>query len=159
MLGGRLGVAAIGRSLPGNTTCKHRIKAVDRFLGNQAIDLTSLWRSLLACACVHGNRLFLLLDWTDLDGQHEALVAAVAFAGRALPAAWTTSRKGIYTGGHGLRAPRSSLPHAVRPPLALHPVDGPLAFDQGPLASARQGDWPEDAGTSRRTHRAPGEGL
>ena len=95
MRAGRLGVAAIGRWLPGKTTDKHRIKAVDRFLGNDAVDLHPLWQGLLALACKR-QRVFVLLDWTDLDARHEALVAAVSFGGRALPIAWTTSRKSHY---------------------------------------------------------------
>jgi hypothetical protein len=93
----RLGVAAIGRSIPSNTTDKHHIKAVDRFLGNDKVDLPTLWEALLNTAAQGQRRLFVLLDWTDLhDGVHESLVASVSFGGRALPVAWSTSAKGLY---------------------------------------------------------------
>ena len=97
MRGGRLGVAAIGRHVRTKTTDKHHIKSVDRFLGNQALDLSVLWRSLAALASSQRPRLFVLLDWTDLHHDKlEALVAAVSYGGRALPIAWATTRKGIY---------------------------------------------------------------
>lgn len=97
MRGRRLGTAAIGRFVPTGTTDKHHIKAVDRFLGNSAIDLCSLWEALLQVATRGRQRLFVLLDWTDLhDDIHETLVASVSFGGRALPVAWATSKKGVY---------------------------------------------------------------
>src|SRR5262245_62014329 len=91
-----LGRAAIGRFVPTATSDKHPIKSVDRFLGNEALDLEVLWGALLALAAGPRRRLFLLLDWTDLDASHEVLVAAVSYGGRALPVAWTTSRKSQY---------------------------------------------------------------
>ena len=96
MHAGRLGVAAIGRCLPAETTVKHRIKAVDRFLGNAKVDLPSLWVALLYLVLGSRRRLFVLLDWTDLDDEHEELVAAVSYGGRALPVAWRATRKGHY---------------------------------------------------------------
>jgi hypothetical protein len=96
MQGGRLGVAAIGRCLPTATTDKHHIKAVDRFLGNDKVDLPALWAALLYLVARPGARLYVLLDWTDLDNDHEVLVAAVSYGGRALPVAWRTTRKGHY---------------------------------------------------------------
>lgn len=94
--GQRLGVAAIARKLPADTVDKHKIKAVDRFLGNKAVDLTVLWASLLGLAAQSRRELLVQLDWTDLDDAHEVLVATVCFGGRALPVAWATSRKGLY---------------------------------------------------------------
>ncbi len=96
MRGRRLGVAAIGRCIPTGTTDKHHIKAVDRFLGNEAIDLPVLWEALLGLAAKGQRSLFVLLDWTDLGSPHEVLVAAVSYAGRALPVAWATTKKGHY---------------------------------------------------------------
>jgi len=92
----RLGVAAIGRELPSQTTDKHRIKAVDRFLGNKKVELSPLWVSLLGFAARPGQLLPVLVDWTDLDEEHEVLVAAVCFGGRSLPVAWATTKKGDY---------------------------------------------------------------
>jgi len=96
MRGGRLGVAEIGRFVPTPTTDKHHIKAVDRFLGNQAIDLLALWSGLIALACYRTSRLFVLLDWTDLGNGFEVLKATVSYGGRSQPVAWVTTRKGYY---------------------------------------------------------------
>jgi Transposase DDE domain len=97
MRGGRLGVAAIGRHVGTDTTDKHHIKSVDRFLGNDAIALSDVWQSLLGFAVAGKRRVFILLDWTDLHSDtHEALVAAVSYGGRALPVAWVTTKKGLY---------------------------------------------------------------
>lgn len=97
MRGGRLGVAALGRFRPTSTTDKHHIKAVDRFLGNAKVELSSLFEALVNLAAGGRGRLFVLLDWTDLhDGMHETLCASVPFAGRAVPVAWATSKKGSY---------------------------------------------------------------
>lgn len=92
----RLGVAEIGRFVPTPTTDKHHIKGVDRFLGNKAIDLLTLWSGLIAWASHRRSRLFVLLDWTDLGNGFEVLKATVSYGGRSQPIAWATTRKGYY---------------------------------------------------------------
>jgi hypothetical protein len=97
MDGGRLGVAALGRRIPTATTVKHRIKSVDRFLGNEKVDLPALWAELMVLACRSSGRLYVLLDWSDLHHDDlEVLQAAVSYGGRSLPIAWSVSRKGKY---------------------------------------------------------------
>lgn len=97
MDGGRLGVAAMGRHLATPTSDKHHIKAVDRFLGNEKVDLPDLWSSLIAIACISSRRLHVLLDWSDLHhDDFEMLDATVSYGGRALPIAWSVARKGYY---------------------------------------------------------------
>lgn len=82
---GRAGVAAIGRHLPGPAFGKHKIKRVDRFLGNDRVDLAALSQALLDWATRVGGRLLLALDWTDLPGGKKMLSLAVPTRGRALP--------------------------------------------------------------------------
>lgn len=94
MRGRRLGVAEIGRHVPTPTTSKHHIKAADRFLGNERVDLVELWRCLLELACRGRSRLYVLLDWSDLGREYEVLRASVSYGGRSQPVAWATSRKG-----------------------------------------------------------------
>lgn len=96
MRGGRLGVAEIARHIPTNTTSKHHIKQVDRFLGNQDIDLFTLWAALMALACHKRRRLDVLLDWSDLGDGFEVLKATVSYGGRSQPIAWVTTKKGDY---------------------------------------------------------------
>jgi hypothetical protein len=84
--GGRLVPATIGRSLPGSAGVKHGIKCVDRLLAN-----THLQRELLYLYCAIAHYLLhgcaqpvVLVDWTQVAGKHQALVAAVPIGGRAL---------------------------------------------------------------------------
>jgi hypothetical protein len=82
--GGRLVPAAIGRSL--RVAPKHGIKCVDRLLGNAHLQRELLF---LYCAIAHHllhgcARPVILVDWTQVAGSHQALVAAVPIGGRAL---------------------------------------------------------------------------
>jgi hypothetical protein len=84
--GGRLVPATIGRNLPGSAGPKHGIKCVDRLLGNGQMQRELLY---LYCAIAHyllGGcaRPIVLVDWTQVAGKHQALVAAVPIGGRAL---------------------------------------------------------------------------
>jgi hypothetical protein len=85
--GGRLVPAAVGRSLPGRRRPKHGIKCVDRLLGNPGATRQRLFIFLalahhLLRSC---RRPVILIDWTQVAGTHQALVAAVPIGGRALP--------------------------------------------------------------------------
>jgi hypothetical protein len=87
MAAGRVVPAAIGRSLGGAAKPKHAIKMVDRLLGNG-----HLHRELLYFFCGIAHHLLrgcarpvVLVDWTQVAGNHQALVAAVPIGGRALP--------------------------------------------------------------------------
>lgn len=83
---GRAGVAAIGRGVPGRAYGKHKIKRVDRFLGNARVDLAALSRVLLSWAACGDGQLVLALDWTDLPGSSKKMLSlAVPTRGRALP--------------------------------------------------------------------------
>jgi hypothetical protein len=84
---GRLMPASVGRRLPGGTSPKHGIKCVDRLVGNAGLAREGGYfframadRLLSSCA-----RPVILVDWTQVMGKHEALVAAVPIGGRALP--------------------------------------------------------------------------
>lgn len=84
--GGRLVPATIGRNLPGPAGVKHGIKCVDRLLANRHLHRESLF---FYCAIAHYllngcARPVILMDWTEVAGKHEALVAAVPIGGRAL---------------------------------------------------------------------------
>lgn len=84
--GGRVWVSALGRSLPGATSDKHRIKAADRFVGNSAIH-SSLPRIYAAVAkwLLRGlRRAIVAVDWTQVGANHYALEAALCHQGRAI---------------------------------------------------------------------------
>lgn len=86
--GGQLWLTALGRSLPGATADKHRIKAADRLLGNAAIQraLPKFYAVLAGFLLRRIRRPVILIDWTG--GGSSAfyiLCATLSFRGRALP--------------------------------------------------------------------------
>lgn len=88
MDGGQLWLTALGRSLPGATSDKHRIKAADRLLGNAAVQraLPKLGAVLATFLVRRIRRPVILIDWTG--GGSSAfymLCASLRFRGRALP--------------------------------------------------------------------------
>jgi hypothetical protein len=83
----RVTLTSLGRALSGSASAKHRIKRVDRFLGNPRAheDVTS-WYSAIARRLLRTKRRpIVLIDWTQTVGTCNALVAAIAFCGRAVP--------------------------------------------------------------------------
>ncbi len=87
VLGGRLWLTALGRSLPGNTSDKHRIKAVDRLLGKDAVhrQLPVFYRALAARLLKLTRRPVVIVDWTGLDAGHYLLSAQLCCDGRSMP--------------------------------------------------------------------------
>lgn len=84
---GGLTPATIGRSLQSRALPKHGIKRVDRLLGNSRMKGDRLFLFLaVAHRVLRGaERPVILVDWTQVCGDHVALVAAVPIGGRALP--------------------------------------------------------------------------
>ena len=85
--GGQLWLTALGRNLPGETSDKHRIKAVDRLLGSPAIQqsTTQLYAVLATFLLRTIPRPVILVDWTG--GGSSAfyiLSASLCFRGRSL---------------------------------------------------------------------------
>jgi len=94
----RLGVASIGRALPARTAEKHRIKRVDRFLGNNRIPTEKLARALVRTIIGPRKLVLIAIDWTDLnDGKHQVLVGGIIAKGRALPIYWAVVPKAKLT--------------------------------------------------------------
>lgn len=90
----RAGVAAIARGIPGPVAKKHKIKLVDRFLGNHQIIIDKAVVPLISWLAATRQRLFLALDWTDLhDARHQVLFASVTIGTRALPILWRVVEK------------------------------------------------------------------
>jgi hypothetical protein len=85
--GGKLCVTALGRSLPGRTSDKHRIKAADRLVGNEIIhsQIPLFYRALARRLLKRCKAPAVAVDWTQLDSQHYILSAQLCCDGRALP--------------------------------------------------------------------------
>lgn len=92
-----ISTAAIGRKMKGLVDDKHKIKRVDRFMGNKRIDILAMAGALfnmLIARLPEKSRLLVALDWTDMhDDKHQTLVLAVISSGRAIPVLWRTAAK------------------------------------------------------------------
>src|SRR5688572_13915708 len=86
LAGQRLWLTALGRSLPGTCSDKHRIKAVDRLIGNASVQrsVPMLYAALAALILGRIRRPVLLVDWTGADPGFAVLSAKLSFRGRAL---------------------------------------------------------------------------
>jgi hypothetical protein len=85
--GGQLWLTALGRSLPGDTDDKHRIKAADRLLGSPAIQrATSQLYGILAKFLLRQiRRPVIVVDWTGGGSSAFYILSAkLCFRGRAL---------------------------------------------------------------------------
>ena len=83
----RLTLTALGRAVRCTALVRHRIKKVDRLLGNPKLRKERLlWFKALVARLARGQRrLVVLVDWTQIRGEFWALVASVPFGGRSIP--------------------------------------------------------------------------
>lgn len=105
------GVLALGRAMDGDAFAKHRIKRVDRFLGNSQVEVASVFRGLFSLLRGTHKRPLVLADWTDRH-DYEQLVFALSKNGRALPFLWVTVKKADFedaTQGLKIRAENYAL--------------------------------------------------
>jgi hypothetical protein len=86
LIGQRLWLTALGRSLPGSCSDKHRIKAIDRLAGNPGIqgEVSRLYAALAGLLVRGIRRPVILVDWTGADPGFAVLSAKLSFRGRAL---------------------------------------------------------------------------
>lgn len=120
------GVLALGRAMAGPVCAKHRIKRVDRFLGNAGVEADALGRGLFALLRGADRSPSVLVDWTDRK-QYKQLVFALAKDGRAMPFLCLTVKKGDFEGANhgveieaereGLRRLEAMCPPGVVPTL------------------------------------------
>ena len=84
--GQQLWLTELGRNLPGQCAIKHRVKAVDRFLGSAAIQTESrqIYAALARFLLRALERPIILVDWTGAEPGFYVLSAKLAFEGRAL---------------------------------------------------------------------------
>lgn len=86
VLGQQLWLTALGRSLPGKCSDKHRIKAIDRLVGSAAIQnaVPRLYAALATFLLRGIARPVILVDWTGAEPGFYILSAKLCFRGRAL---------------------------------------------------------------------------
>jgi hypothetical protein len=85
--GQKLWLTALGRSLTGACSDKHRIKAIDRLVGNAGLQssVPQLYAALTQLLLRGTPRPVILVDWTGADPGFAVLSATLCFHGRALP--------------------------------------------------------------------------
>ena len=87
LIGRRLTVTDLGRSLQSKTSHKHNIKRADRLLSNQHLHHETLAVYQALCHQLIGahRRPIILIDWSDMDEykQHFVLRASIASEGRS----------------------------------------------------------------------------
>lgn len=93
------GVLALGRAMDGPAKAKHRIKRVDRFLGNAQVEVEAVSQGLFRQFCPAPGSVVVLADWTDRH-DFQQLVLALPRDGRALPFYCITVEKGDGSGAH-----------------------------------------------------------
>jgi hypothetical protein len=83
---GRLSLTSLGRAIADRTSPKHGIKRVDRLLGNPRLHAERLtfYRAIARKVIGRSRHPVIMVDWTSVTPEIWALVAAVAFEGRAL---------------------------------------------------------------------------
>src|SRR5450759_1022175 len=82
------GLSAIARSLGGGIALKHRLKSVDRLLGNTGLHLAfgELYRSIALRWLEDLPQILIVVDWSDLtrDQRWQLLRASVVVDGRSV---------------------------------------------------------------------------
>ncbi len=88
LIGRRLTVTDLGRSMPSRTSHKHNIKRADRLLSNACLhgERMEVYRALCELLMGAQTRPVIVIDWSDMDEykQHFVLRAALVAEGRAL---------------------------------------------------------------------------
>lgn len=123
LIGGKLSLTHLGRSLAGPAHVKHQIKAVDRLLGNQHLqgERDGIYRALARTLLWGKRRPVIIVDWSDFELGRRWLMlkAAVPVRGRAVSVYERVFPFKRYNspGAHRefLRALRSILPTDCRP--------------------------------------------
>jgi hypothetical protein len=87
LVGRQLCLTGLGRALPGRTSEKHRVKAVNRLLGNRALhqEIETFYRALAAWLLRRVRTPVVAVDWTDAGRYHGELSAKLCCDGRPLP--------------------------------------------------------------------------
>jgi hypothetical protein len=93
-----VGVLALGRAMNTNTTAKHNIKRVERFLGNAHVESNAVAQAIFNAFAPARGRVTVLADWTDVPNG-KLLVFALPCNGRSLPFFVSVVAKEVGEGG------------------------------------------------------------
>jgi hypothetical protein len=123
--GGTLTLSHVGRALRGSSRTKHKIKRVDRLMGNIHLhrERPRVYRAVAQWLLSNVERPVVLVDWSDCEPGHEwlMLTAALAMGGRAIPIYEEVHRLRVYnsprTHRRFLKSLQAVLPSGCRPIL------------------------------------------
>ena len=91
----KIGVAAIGRGMKTQTTARHNIKRLARFLANDKVDVEKSLLTLQKILCSQVKRLLISIDWTTITNYgYQVLKATVVGDGRGIPISFKTYKEG-----------------------------------------------------------------
>jgi len=124
---GKVGVAALGHGIRSKVAHKHRIKQVDRFLGNRKLHVDDWCEDLLGAVLGARRAVTIAIDWTKV-GLWPVLVASVVVRRRGVPVYWATCD------WHTLARSQNAFEEAFLLRLRLmipRDVDVTLLFDRG----------------------------
>jgi len=146
LIGRRLTVTDLGRSIQSSTSHKHNIKRADRFLSNPHLDREGLEISRVLSHQLIGSRTrpVILIDWSDMDEykQHFVLRAAIALEGRSLTlyeeVHTVKTKEKLRTHKHYLAQLQAILPEGCRPILV---TDAGFRTTWFKLVEALGWDW------------------
>jgi len=79
-----VGVLALGRAMKTDTSGKHNIKRVNRFLGNASLEIEAVAQGIFEVFAPRTGRVFVLADWTDV-ANGKLLVFSLPANGRSIP--------------------------------------------------------------------------
>lgn len=121
--GGRLTLSHLGRALSGDGRTKHKIKRIDRLLGNPHLHVErgQVYQALARWLLAGVSRPVIVVDWSDCAPGHEwlMLTAALTVRGRAIPVYEEVHRLSTYnsprTHRRFLKALAGVLPEQCRP--------------------------------------------
>lgn len=96
----------LARALGGNAAVRHRVKRMDRLLGNRTLhrEIASVYAAM-ACQSVGGNTTpLIVVDWSDLNKRRSAQLirASLALKGRSLT---------LYEEVHSMKAATTPVVH------------------------------------------------
>lgn len=88
LLGKRLTLTGLGRSSPGSTQVKHKIKRIDRLVGNIHIhtEVMDCYKALARLLIGTKKHPLIIVDWATVDERNtfHVLKASLAYEGRAI---------------------------------------------------------------------------
>lgn len=89
--GNHLGVCSLGRNIVSNTSIKHNIKRVHRFISNENVKVYNFLEIFLSYFTRISNTMILVVDWTKIR-ERPVLCCGLVSKGRVIPVYWKIAK-------------------------------------------------------------------